>query len=100
LRTFAFVTDMDRKTCKQCGNAFSSRRQHAQFCSNICRAKHHRDDPPASEGPIGTVKIVRAIKSGTSVTLHFTDEVQAQRALKTALGAPARLIAESMKDKQ
>lgn len=86
------------QVCEQCGKSFTAKKPHARFCSDACRMKFHRPTLPAAEGPQGTVKIVRRIKTGVSVTLHFTDECQAERAIKTPLGAPARLVSQQEQD--
>lgn len=85
---------MAMKVCPQCEKAFTATKAGQKFCDRSCRARFHRKRPPAAEGPHGIVKTVRRIKAGTSVTLHFIDPVEAERAIKALPGTPARLVAK------
>lgn len=63
-------------TCENCGGPRASKRAHARFCSDACRAAFHEAQrAPGIAG--GRVASVRALKHGrTSVVLHFPAEAR------------------------
>jgi hypothetical protein len=46
---------IDTRNCEQCGTSFVPRREHARFCSALCRVawnRQHVGDPPAGAGAL------------------------------------------------
>ena len=74
--------------CYQCQTLYAPSRVSQAFCSARCRQQHYVD-----HGAEGEVRMVRRLKSGASVTLHFR-EAATETALKFALGQLVRLVAK------
>ncbi len=59
------------KLCRNCREGFLPRKRSHDFCSNKCRAEHHRNHMPT-----GVVRSVRKISNGKiSVTIYLDDPV-------------------------
>lgn len=75
----------EARTCPYCQASFIPARRWQAFCSS-----EHRTAFDQEFGALGKIAGVRKLKSGVSVTLHFTGPA-AERALNLELGAPARV---------
>ena len=77
------------RACCQCQALYVPSRASQAFCGARCRQQHYVD-----HGAEGEVRVVRRLKSGASVTLHFRGP-PTETALKFALGQLVRLVAKS-----
>lgn len=72
-------------TCDNCQADYDKAKKSQRFCSTKCRQAYHNSYKRLA-GPIGTLTIVRKIKTGaTSVTVHF-DEANVTRSLDFEVG--------------
>lgn len=79
------ATAPETRCCPYCQASFIPARRWQAFCSS-----EHRTAFDQEFGMLGKVARVSRLKSGVSVTLHFTGPA-AERALNLELGAPARI---------
>lgn len=59
---------LTERSCPTCGELFTPRSSWGRFCSTKCRNAYH-----AEHGRTGTIKSVRRLKRGWSVTVWMDD---------------------------
>lgn len=74
------------RLCPYCGASFKPRRSWQSYCSEKCRTAYD-----VEHGTTAKIARVSRLKSGVSVTLHFSGPA-AERALNLVLGEHVRLV--------
>jgi hypothetical protein len=59
----------DTRTCEQCGEGFEPRREHARFCSSLCRVTWNREN--ASSGSTGDTPLSWSITALEDTTTRL-----------------------------